>query len=74
MTDTDKPVDTTVDPNEKSRGRDADTHQNADERDEAIDEFDHHMDGSGDESSLPTPEADDVTDTPTDPKTTTRTE
>ncbi|WP_072804891.1 autophagy-related protein 2 [Rhodococcoides yunnanense] len=74
MTDTDKPVDTTVDPTEKSRGLGADTEQNAAERDEAIGEFDDHLDGSGDTPSLPTPDADDVTDTPTDPKTTTRTE
>ncbi|AYJ51560.1 autophagy-related protein 2 [Rhodococcus sp. P1Y] len=74
MTDTDKPVDTTVDPREKSRGEDADTGQSPDERGEAIEEFDGHLDGSGEESSLPTPAPEDVTDTPTDPKTTTRTE
>ncbi|SNT03816.1 autophagy-related protein 2 [Rhodococcoides kyotonense] len=74
MTDTDKPVDTTVDPTEKSRGTDADTGQSADERGEAIHEFDDHLDGSGDTPSLPTPDPEDVTDTPTDPKTTTRTE
>ena len=74
MSDTDKPVDTTVDPTEKTRGTDADEHQSAGERNEALKEFDDHLDGSGDEPSLPTPDPDDVTDTPSDPKTTTRTE
>lgn len=74
MTDTDKPVDTTVDPTEKTRGQDADTGQSANERGRAIEEFDEHIDGSGDSPTFPTPDPDDVTDTPTDPKTTTRTE
>ncbi|MDJ0394724.1 autophagy-related protein 2 [Rhodococcus sp. G-MC3] len=74
MTDTDKPVDTTIDPTEKSKGMGADTHQSAGERGEAQREFDDHMDGSGDDQALPTPDPEDVTDTPTDPKTTSRTE
>lgn len=78
MSDTDKPVDTTVDPTEFSRGSDADTGQNQEERGEAIREFDDHMDGSGDSPSLPTPddvaENPEVNGKPKDPKTTTRTE
>ncbi|NIL78592.1 hypothetical protein RhoFasB10_04770 [Rhodococcus sp. B10] len=74
MTDTDKPVDTTVDPAEKSRGTDADTGQDVGERGEAIREFDDHLDGAGDKPSFPTPDPEDVTDHPTDPKTTTRSE
>lgn len=74
MSETDKPVDSTVDPTEKTRGTDADSEQTAKERGEAVEEFDAHLGGSGDEPSLPTPDPDDVTDTPTDPKTTTRTE
>ncbi len=74
MTDTDKPVDTTVDPSEKSRGTEADTGQSSSERGEAIEEFDEHLGGAGDKPSLPTPDPEDVTDTETDPKTTTRTE
>lgn len=74
MTDTDKPVDTTVDPAEHSRGQDADTEQTSGERSEAVREFDDHNDGSGDDNTLPTPDPDEVTDSPTDPKTTTRTE
>lgn len=73
MTDTDKPasestsaepVDTTVDPAQKTRGMDADTGQNADERGAAIRQFDDHMDSAGDDQQLPTP----------DPKTTQRSE
>lgn len=74
MSETDKPVDTTVDPTEKTRGSDADSGQKPEERSEAVREFASHLDGSGDEPSLPTPDPEDVTDTPTDPKTTTRTE
>ena len=84
MTDTDKPaasrsadsepVDTTVDPTQKTRGMDADTEQNADERGEAIRQFDDHMDSAGDEQKLPTPDAEDVTADRTDPKTTQRSE
>ena len=74
MSETDKPVDTTVDPTEKSQGLDADTEQNSAERDEAIAEFDGHLDGAGEEPSLPTPDPDDVGATPTDPKTITRSE
>ncbi|MGA9870782.1 MAG: autophagy-related protein 2 [Rhodococcus sp. (in: high G+C Gram-positive bacteria)] len=73
MTDTDKPVDTTVDPTQRSRGQDADTEQNQDERGEAVRQFDHHMDGSGDKPTFPTPDPEDVTPADsTDPKTTTR--
>ncbi len=74
MSDTDKPVDTTVDPTEKSRGMDADTEQNGDERVEAIREFDDHIGGSGDEPNLPTPDPDDFGNDKTDPKTTQRSE
>lgn len=74
MSETDKPVDTTVDPTEKSAGLDADGAQSAAERGEAVREFDDHLDGSGDKQTFPTPDAADVTDTETDPKTTTRTE
>ncbi|KZF09815.1 MAG: autophagy-related protein 2 [Rhodococcus sp. (in: high G+C Gram-positive bacteria)] len=74
MTDTDKPVDTTVDPTEKTRGTDADTAQSSDERSEAIAEFDGHLDGAGDSQSLPTPDPEDVGNEPSDPKTITRSE
>ena len=47
MTDNEKSVDTTVDPAKHSKGVDADLDQTGDERDEAIDEFDGHLDGSG---------------------------
>lgn len=75
-----KSVDTTVDPAAHSKGLDADPNQTAAERDEAIKEFDGHLggsgddEGSGDDPQLPTPKAEDVTDVPTDPKTTTRQE
>jgi hypothetical protein len=55
MTDNEA-VDTTVDPAEHTKGVDADLDQTGDERAEAIDEFDGHLDGSGEESELPTPE------------------
>lgn len=74
MTDTDKPVDSTVDPREKTAGTDADNEQSAGERTEAIKEFDGHLDGSGDEPSLPTPDPDDVAAEPSDSKTITRSE
>lgn len=74
MSDTDKPVDTTVDPTEKTAGTDADSGQSAEERGEAVREFDDHMDGSGDEPALPTPDPEDVSHTDSDPKTTTRSE
>ena len=84
MTDTDKPaasqsadsepVDTTVDPTQKTRGMDAATEQNAYERGEAIRQFDDHMDSAGDEQKLPTPDAEDVTADKTDPKATQRSE
>ncbi len=44
-----------------------------DERAEAIDEFDGHLDGSGEESELPTPEPTEVADK-SDEKTVTRSE
>lgn len=74
MSETDKPVDTTVDPAEKTRGVDADTEQSSDERGEAIREFDDHMDSSGDKPSLPTPGSDQFGESKTDPKTTQRSE
>lgn len=74
MSDTDKPVDTTVDPTEKTRGSDADTGQNDDERGEAIREFDDHMGGSGDKPNLPTPDPDNFGNDKTDSKTTQRSE
>ncbi|MFY2789044.1 autophagy-related protein 2 [Rhodococcus sp. KRD162] len=61
MTDNEA-VDTTVDPAKHSKGVDADQDQTGGERDEAIDEFDGHLDGSGEESSLPTPEPTEVAD------------
>ncbi|MGF0311624.1 autophagy-related protein 2 [Rhodococcus sp. IEGM1428] len=72
MTDN-KAVDTTVDPAQHSKGVDADLDQTGAERDEAVDEFDGHLDGSGDEPSLPTPEPTHVADK-FDEKTVTRSE
>ncbi|OZC67578.1 autophagy-related protein 2 [Rhodococcus sp. 15-725-2-2b] len=73
MTDNENAVDTTVDPAKHSKGVDADLDQTGAERDEAIDEFDGHLDGSGEESSLPTPEPTDVADK-SEEKTVTRSE
>ena len=72
MTDNEA-VDTTVDPAEHTKGVDADQDQTDDERAEAIDEFDGHLDGSGEESELPTPEPTEVADK-SDEKTVTRSE
>lgn len=66
-------VDTTVDPAQHSRGTDADHDQTGDERAEAVDEFDGHLDGSGEQPSLPTPEPTDVADQ-SEEKTVTRSE
>lgn len=74
MSDTDEPVDTTVDPTEKTRGMGADTEQNGEERGEAIREFDDHMDSSGDDPNLPTPDPDTIGSDKSDPKTTQRSE
>lgn len=73
MTDTSKPVDTTVDPSKHSKGEDADQDQTGEERTEAVDEFDGHLDGSGEKPSLPTPAPTEVADQ-TDEKTVTRSE
>ncbi|MDI9894076.1 MULTISPECIES: autophagy-related protein 2 [Nocardiaceae] len=62
MTDSEDAVDTTVDPAKHSKGVDADLDQTDAERDEAIDEFDGHLDGSGEKPSLPTPEPTHVAD------------
>lgn len=72
MTDNEA-VDSTVDPAQHSKGVDADRDQTDAERDEAIDEFDGHLDGSGEEPSLPTPEPTHVADK-SDEKTVTRSE
>ena len=66
-------VDTTVDPAQHSQGVDADHDQTGEERAEAVDEFDGHLDGSGDNPSLPTPEPTDVADQ-SEEKTVTRSE